>query len=307
MAQRNKKCDLNPVPPTLECFSTGKLSTNTPSEKALIACDENEVNCLRKKAASRIQLGWRSFILCSSVRRQHSAATKIQTYYRSWLLRKAFVNQKRAVIKIQSMFKCIKCWRDFQQYKIATRSATIIQSYVRAWIARREACRHRCMILMIQVSLFLNLYAMRIQFHCWRIWTISSMFRCFFLYTFSPFRLLSFYLPIFGITIYLVTIGTFIKAEYGFEFLAYVICSSVWYLFNYLQKVTIFKFVICMIYSIVSWFCKLFSNCSLFFSSVSSPHCGKKRRKRSFYLQPPGFEFPSFHFCFHTWIFIYGF
>lgn len=180
MAQKNTKCNLNPVFPSLQCFSTGLMSTTTQSEISLITCDENDMDGPQQKAASRIQLAWRSSSLSNSVCRQHSAATKIQTYYRSWLLRKAFLNQKHAAIKIQSIFKCIKCWRYFQQHKIATGSTTLIQSHVRGWIARREACKKRCMIGIIQVSLFLILCAELNYFK-----HISYLYK-------SPFNFLSF-------------------------------------------------------------------------------------------------------------------
>lgn len=152
MAESNGKCDLHPASPPLECFSTARPITKTPIKISPIACNEHDGTALQEKAATHIQLSWKCFVLRNNLRRQHSAAIRIQSYYRRWLLRKVFLNQKNAVITIQSMLRCIKCFRDFQCYKIATKSAIIIQSIVRGWIARREACRLRYVILTIQVS-----------------------------------------------------------------------------------------------------------------------------------------------------------
>lgn len=152
MAERNGKCDLRPSSPTVECFSIAQPITKTPSEISSISCIELECTSLQEKAATNIQFAWKCFVLRNNLRRQDSAAITIQSYYRRWLLRKVFLNQKHAVITIQSMLRRMKCCRDFQCYKTATKSAIIIQSILRGWIARRQACRHRYRILTIQVS-----------------------------------------------------------------------------------------------------------------------------------------------------------
>lgn len=119
------------------------------SEKAKIACKENEVN----NAAFRIQLAWRKSVVLKSLRCQHKAATKIQSQVRGWLERKSFEKQEQAILTIQSVFRSIKYWSDFQRHKLANRSANIIQAHVRGWFARRRACRKKYIIVMIQVSL----------------------------------------------------------------------------------------------------------------------------------------------------------
>ncbi len=106
---------------------------------------------LQSKAAGKIQLAWRNFIVCRSLHNQHFAATKIQSHFLSWLSRRKFLNERRATIKIQSKFRMKRCWRAYKQYKIAIFSATLIQSFVRGWIARRGACRRRHLIVAIQV------------------------------------------------------------------------------------------------------------------------------------------------------------
>ncbi|XP_017230956.1 uncharacterized protein LOC108205485 isoform X2 [Daucus carota subsp. sativus] len=150
MAESNEKCNLRPASPTVECFSAARPITKTPSEIPSISCIEHEGIGLQEKAATSIQLSWKSFVSRNNFRRQHSAAIIIQRYYRGWVLRRGFLNQKHAAITIQSMLRCIKCCRDFQCYKIATKSAIIIQSVLRGWIARRQASRRRYRILMIQ-------------------------------------------------------------------------------------------------------------------------------------------------------------
>lgn len=105
---------------------------------------------LQSKAAGKIQLAWRNFIVCRSLHNQHFAATKIQSHFLSWLSRRKFLNERRATIKIQSKFRMKRCWRAYKQYKIAIFSATLIQSFVRGWIAWRGACRRRHLIVAIQ-------------------------------------------------------------------------------------------------------------------------------------------------------------
>ncbi|THG11462.1 hypothetical protein TEA_007229 [Camellia sinensis var. sinensis] len=91
------------------------------------------------KAAFNIQLAWKKFLMNKALRLQNLSATKIQSCYRGWFKRKSFVLQKQAALKIQSIFQCLRCLRDFQQYKIATRhAATEIQRFVRGQIARRR-------------------------------------------------------------------------------------------------------------------------------------------------------------------------
>ncbi|KAL0012367.1 hypothetical protein SO802_007475 [Lithocarpus litseifolius] len=119
-------------------------------EKASNLCNEKGASDLQTKAAVKIQLAWKNLIVCRSLHNQHFAATKIQSHFLGWLSRRRFLNERQATIKIQSNFRMKRCWRAYQQYKIAAFSTTLIQSYVRGWIARRGACRRRHLIYAIQ-------------------------------------------------------------------------------------------------------------------------------------------------------------
>ncbi|XP_057498724.1 LOW QUALITY PROTEIN: uncharacterized protein LOC130783194 [Actinidia eriantha] len=110
-------------------------------EKASRALEDNEADEIQIKAASTIQLAWKKFLVCKSSTYQHFAATKIQCFYRGWFTRKSFASQKQAAIKIQGVLQCLRCLRNIQQHKIATRSATIIQSHLRGWIVRKGFCQ----------------------------------------------------------------------------------------------------------------------------------------------------------------------
>ncbi|GFS29885.1 hypothetical protein Acr_00g0008960 [Actinidia rufa] len=110
-------------------------------EKASLALEDNEADEIQIKAASTILLAWKKFLVCKSFRHQHFAATRIQCFYRGWFIRKSFASQKQAVIKIQGVLRCLRCLRDIQQHKIATRSANIIQSHIRGWIVRKGFCQ----------------------------------------------------------------------------------------------------------------------------------------------------------------------
>ncbi|XP_059662135.1 uncharacterized protein LOC132308145 [Cornus florida] len=147
-------------------------------EKASLACKEAEVNYLQIKAASKIQLAWKKFVVCKSLRYQHLAATKIQCHCRGWLLRKSFVKQKQAIIKIQSVLRCLRCWRDFHQYKIAAKSVIVIQSHVRGWIAQSGAYRRRRLIVVIQCHCRGWLARRELLFQKEAVIRIQSAFRC---------------------------------------------------------------------------------------------------------------------------------
>ncbi|KAL6990794.1 hypothetical protein U1Q18_008916 [Sarracenia purpurea var. burkii] len=120
---------------------------------AATTIQSNEANELQIKAACTIQLSWKKFLMYKSNRCQRLAATKIRSCYLGWFMRKKFVNQKQATVKIQSVFRSMKCLRDIQQYKLASRSVIIVQSHIRGWIARRGIHRLKCMVVVIQVSL----------------------------------------------------------------------------------------------------------------------------------------------------------
>ncbi|KAK9267758.1 hypothetical protein L1049_010192 [Liquidambar formosana] len=147
-------------------------------EKAVQMCQEKEVNEFQIKAAVKIQLAWKNFLICNSLRNQHLAATKIQSHFRGWLLRRCFVNQKQVIIKIQRNFRRLRCWRALQQYKIATRSAIIIQSHARRWFAQREACRHRYFIVIIQSHCRGWLVRRNLLFQREAVIKIQSALRC---------------------------------------------------------------------------------------------------------------------------------
>lgn len=88
----------------------------------------------------------------NSLDSHHLDAIKIQSHLRGWLFRRNFLKQKQMVTRIQSNFRRLKCWRSFQQLRVAKRSAITIQSHVRGWIARRVASRQRCLVGVLQVS-----------------------------------------------------------------------------------------------------------------------------------------------------------
>lgn len=125
--------------------------------KSLSMFQENDALDVRIRAAVKIQLAWKNYYVCHSLHNKHFAAIKIQSHFRSWLLRRRFHIQRQATIKIQSVLRMSRCWKAYQQYKIATVSATIIQSYVRGWVARRAADQRRHLIVTIQVSSSLSL------------------------------------------------------------------------------------------------------------------------------------------------------
>ncbi|KAL6197608.1 hypothetical protein ACLB2K_033215 [Fragaria x ananassa] len=110
---------------------------------------ENGAVDVRTRAAVKIQRAW-NYYVCHTLHKKHFAAIKIQSHFRSWLLRRRFHIQRQATIKVQSALRMSKCWKAYQQYKVATVSATTIQSYVRGWAARREADTRRHLIVTIQ-------------------------------------------------------------------------------------------------------------------------------------------------------------
>ncbi|KAK6932324.1 IQ motif, EF-hand binding site [Dillenia turbinata] len=111
--------------------------------------EEKEVDC-QMQAAAKIQHAWKKFIDRKSFCHKRCAAIKIQSHYHGGFLRQRFLRQKEAVIKIQQGFRSFLFRRDFQQYKLESRSAIKIQCLARGWAARREACRQRYLIVLIQ-------------------------------------------------------------------------------------------------------------------------------------------------------------
>ncbi|KAL6332270.1 hypothetical protein AAG906_001985 [Vitis piasezkii] len=105
----------------------------------------------KKQAVINIQSHFRGWLLRNLVKKQQ-AAIKLQSAFRGWSLRRSFVKKQQAAIKIQSDFRGLKCQRNFQIYKIATKSAVIMQSHLRGWIARKAVCRLRHQIVVIQVQ-----------------------------------------------------------------------------------------------------------------------------------------------------------
>ncbi|KAL5730811.1 hypothetical protein ACHQM5_003602 [Ranunculus cassubicifolius] len=88
---------------------------------------------------------WRKFI-----NQRHIAATKIQSYWHGLLTRRMFLHQKKAIVMIQTAFRSYKCWKDFQQFRIANRSAIIIQSHFRRLRCCKETKREKHLIVFIQ-------------------------------------------------------------------------------------------------------------------------------------------------------------
>ncbi|KAI9198577.1 hypothetical protein LWI28_028033 [Acer negundo] len=122
----------------------------TEFEKAPLLCQNKVETDLETEAAVSIQFAWLNFKSRKSLREKCFAATKIQSHFRGWLLRRRFLDQRRAAIQIQNDFRFLRCWREFQQYKTATKSAIVIQSYMRGWIARRRARRLKYLVVVIQ-------------------------------------------------------------------------------------------------------------------------------------------------------------
>eukprot|EP00261_Vitis_vinifera_P017714 XP_010647503.1 PREDICTED: abnormal spindle-like microcephaly-associated protein homolog [Vitis vinifera] len=103
----------------------------------------------KKQTVRKIQCAFRGWLLRNLVKKQQ-AAIKLQSAFRGWSLRRSFVKKQQAAIKIQSDFRGLKCQRNFQIYKIASKSAIVIQSHLRGWIARKAVCRLRHQIVVIQ-------------------------------------------------------------------------------------------------------------------------------------------------------------
>ncbi|KAM1005135.1 hypothetical protein ACFX2I_005227 [Malus domestica] len=59
-----------------------------------------------------------------------------------------------------------RCWKAYQQYKIAAGSATVIQSYIRGCFSRKGAENHRLLIVAIQR--YFRGWLIRSQFSCQR-------------------------------------------------------------------------------------------------------------------------------------------
>ncbi|KAB2600965.1 abnormal spindle-like microcephaly-associated protein-like protein [Pyrus ussuriensis x Pyrus communis] len=135
-------------------------------DKSCNLCEESVVRDLQLRAAIKIQFAWKNFSVRHSLLYQHSAATKIQSHFRGWLLRRRFHINRQAIIKIQSVYRMSKCWKAYQQYKIAAVSATVIQSYIRGCFARKGAENHRLLIVAIQRYFRGGL--IRSQFSCQR-------------------------------------------------------------------------------------------------------------------------------------------
>ncbi|XP_048446893.1 LOW QUALITY PROTEIN: abnormal spindle-like microcephaly-associated protein homolog [Pyrus x bretschneideri] len=135
-------------------------------DKSCNLCEESVARDLQVRAAIKIQFAWKNFSVCHSLLYQHSAATKIQSHFRGWLLRRRFHINRQAIIKIQSVYRMSKCWKAYQQYKIAAVSATVIQSYIRGCFARKGAENHRLLIVAIQR--YFRGWLIRSQFSCQR-------------------------------------------------------------------------------------------------------------------------------------------
>ncbi|CAN6690108.1 unnamed protein product [Malus baccata var. baccata] len=129
-------------------------------------CQESVARDLQVRAAVKIQLAWKNFSVCHSLLYQLSAATKIQSHFRGWLVRRRSHIKRQAIIKIQSVYRMSRCWKAYQQYKIAAGSATVIQSYIRGCFARKGAENHRLLIVAIQR--YFRGWLIRSQFSCQR-------------------------------------------------------------------------------------------------------------------------------------------
>ncbi|XVE87804.1 hypothetical protein DITRI_Ditri19aG0017700 [Diplodiscus trichospermus] len=130
-------------------YQCWRLRRNFMKQKQAIT--KIQSNFRQLKCWRAFQIAWKEF-MCRYLENQTFAATKIQCHFGGWQLRKSLKMRKQAIIKIQSNFRRLKCLSDFQQYKTTTKSAIIIQSYVHGWIAQRQACRYRCLIILIQAA-----------------------------------------------------------------------------------------------------------------------------------------------------------
>ncbi|KAM1008843.1 hypothetical protein ACFX2J_005201 [Malus domestica] len=135
-------------------------------DKSSNLCQESVARDLQVRAAVKIQLAWKNFSFCHSLLYQLSAATKIQSHFRGWLVRRRSHIKRQAIIKIQSVYRMSRCWKAYQQYKIAAGSATVIQSYIRGCFARKGAENHRLLIVAIQR--YFRGWLIRSQFSCQR-------------------------------------------------------------------------------------------------------------------------------------------
>ncbi|KAG2688263.1 hypothetical protein I3843_09G087900 [Carya illinoinensis] len=132
-------------------------------EKSSNLCEEKRANDLQAKAVIKIQLAWKNFIICRSLCNQHSAATKIRSHFLGWLSRRRFLSQRQASVKIQSNIRMKRCWRAYQQYKIACNqhsAATKIRSHFLGWLSRRRFLSQRQASVKIQSNIRMK--------RCWR-------------------------------------------------------------------------------------------------------------------------------------------
>ena len=135
-----------------EVVNHGTQKSSLIENEAMVSTEVGQTDP-QNEAAVKIQLAWKKFLASDYRQKQHLGAIIIQSHFRGWLQRKAFLNQKYAAVMIQSVLQSLRSFRDFHEYKAATRSAIVIQSHVRGWIARKGACRDRGCIILIQVSL----------------------------------------------------------------------------------------------------------------------------------------------------------
>ncbi|GMH15791.1 hypothetical protein Nepgr_017632 [Nepenthes gracilis] len=129
---------------------SGAIQMRNDIEDASLDCKIKAENDLQIDAAVQIQLAWKRFSVLKSQRNRCLAATIVQSHFRTWVLRRNFVHQKQAILKIQNACRSLRFRRNFQEYRVGTRSAIIIQSHVRGWICRRGICQHRHCIIVIQ-------------------------------------------------------------------------------------------------------------------------------------------------------------
>ncbi|KAJ0966148.1 hypothetical protein J5N97_027286 [Dioscorea zingiberensis] len=87
------------------------------------------------RAATKIQVAWRSYIMRVFYLQWKSAATTIQKHWRSWYLRRQFICQVGAIVDIQA---CIRSIINQITYKRNMASATKIQRIIRSQLAQNQ-------------------------------------------------------------------------------------------------------------------------------------------------------------------------
>ncbi|KAL8140200.1 hypothetical protein V2J09_006221 [Rumex salicifolius] len=111
-------------------------------------------SCLRGLLARKDASRRRHFVIVIQLQEiKESAARVIQRHFRGYQARKHFQNWKQVVITIQRILRSLSLWRNYNNEKVATRSAIVIQSCLRGLLARKDASRRRHFVIVIQSNI----------------------------------------------------------------------------------------------------------------------------------------------------------